>query len=337
MKKHIMKEKNAAFVMQCLDEHERELIEAHLDDCPKCKNEVGLLSRIHEELRDAGEEGFGEVQGKVDRCCPEINALHNFLTGTSGWFESKRIKQHFVECTSCSYLITDYLKEDNQWIHEESTPSSELLCSLERIPEARDGYVKSASERAFGSFRSLRVRPSFLGTAAAVALAMWAILIFLPQYPLSVKSDFMAETSYLTRSTRTIPLMPGSVLYSGDAFFLNVRTNRNAFIYLIGYDSQGKCTQIFPAEGLTPANPLLGKKSYRIPDGKAWPLDEHIGTETVFLAASEGPVGDIKSIVKEMNQIKNEGRLIRQEAVERMEELLKEHFAAIDVLSFEHK
>lgn len=337
MKKHVTQEKNAAFVMQCLDEHERELIEAHLDDCPKCKNEVGLLSRIHEELRDAGEEGFGEVQGKADRCCPEINELHNFLTGTSGWFEIKRIKQHLVECTSCSRLITDYLKEDDQWIHEESTPSLELLRSLERIPASRDNDVKSAPEKSFGSFRRLRVRPSFIGAAAAVAVAMWAIMIFLPQYPLSVTSDFMAETSYLTRSTKTIPLMPGTILYSGDAFFLNVRTNRNAFIYLIGFDSQGKCAQIFPAEGLAPANPLLGKKSYRIPEGKAWPLDKHIGTETIFLAASEGPVGDIHSIVEQMNQINNEGRFIREESVERMEELLKEHFAAIDELSFEHK
>jgi len=337
MKKHVAPEKIAAFVMQRLDGHERELIGAHLDACTKCKNETNQLSRIHEELKSAGEEIFGDLQKEVDRSCPDINVLHNFLTGTSGWFENRRLKRHLTECTSCTHLLTGYLKDNHQWLHEEIAPSSELLHSLERIPGSGDNFVESALERAFSSFRTLKGRPTFIGAAAAVALAMWAVLIFLPHYPLSVQNDFMAETRYLTRSTRTIPLKPGSVLYSGDAFFVNVRTNRNAFVYLIGYDSQGHCEQLFPAEGLNPLNPLQGRKQYRIPLGKAWPLDDHTGKETIFLAASEGPVGNIVSIVEEMNWIKKEDRLTRQESVEKMEGLLRKQFAAVDILNFDHK
>lgn len=339
MENHVKKENLAAFVMQCLGEQESKLIEAHLEICSTCKDEIDPLTRIHRGLRSAGQEGVKDLQRKADESCPDNNALHNYLTGTAGWLQNRRLKRHLAECNSCTRLLVDHEADDRSWQRKPVTPSPELLHTLERIPRAGQKPVNpdSPSKRESRPFLRLRLRPTFIGAAAAVAVAMWALFIFLPHYPLTVKSDFMAETRYLTRSTRTIPLSPGSVLYSGDAFFVNVRTNRSAFIYLIGYDSQGELAQLFPADGLIPANPLQGKETYRIPDGKAWPLDENPGAETIFLVASEGPVGNIESIISAMDRIGEENRTERNESVSKMDEFLKQHFAAVDVINFEHR
>jgi len=248
----------------------------------------------------------------------------------------KAVREHIALCAHCSQVVKDFFADDYV-PSEEAEVGADLMSSLERIPArlGRRTDPVAPADRLRGWFDSLRLRPA-LGAAVATALAATVmILLYSPSAPLEINEIFYGEEKHLTRSSSPQLLSQDAVLSSGDRFYLTVEPTASSFVYVVAFDSQGRLVQLFPRPDLGPNNPLSAGVLQTIPAEKAWTLDDHAGTETVFLLASLRPVGDLGGLLTEMKNIGSS--LPHRKAERRMKDLLSERFDAVEVLSFEHR
>ena len=93
----------------------------------------------------------------------------------------------------------------------------------------------------------------------------------------------------------------GSVLRSGDNFQVHLESNRPAYVYILIYDSQSKAGQIFPDPKINQSGSVDGGRKVVVPARDLWFwLDEHTGTETIYVLASEKPMTDIRGLLAQM-------------------------------------
>ena len=95
----------------------------------------------------------------------------------------------------------------------------------------------------------------------------------------------------------------GSVLQSRDHFQVYVETNRPSHVYILLFDSEGSASQLFPDPKIEQPGFVENGRKIAIPDKDLWFwLDEHPGTETVYVLASEEPMSDIRGLLDKMAQ-----------------------------------
>jgi len=274
--------------------------------------------------------------------CPGPSALHELFVGSAPRHKRRAVREHIARCAHCSQVVKGFLTDDHVPAGQADV-DADLMGALERIPallgRRPDRYAAtgatSLSERLAGWISPLRLRPTFGAAAAAVLLGALLIVLYRPSAPLEIHQVFYGEQEHLTRSSAPQPLSQDAVLRSGDRFYLTVEPTAPSFIYVVAFSSQSRLVQLFPRPDLGPPNPLRAGVLQAIPAEKAWTLDDHPGTETVFLLASLRPAGGLDGMLSEMGRVG--ASLPHREAERRMKDLLSERFDAVEVLSFEHR
>lgn len=103
-----------------------------------------------------------------------------------------------------------------------------------------------------------------------------------------------------------VPVKDGAVLrdghgdpQGGDNLKISFRSNRKAWVYVVGVDATGWVSPIFPQEGL--GNPVGPGSEVVIPEGDRWfPLDEYRGIETLYFLASYQPRPDLENLLADL-------------------------------------
>jgi len=124
------------------------------------------------------------------------------------------------------------------------------------------------------------------------------------------------ELSYVVFAQKRMPdgsvgeftVKDGSVLRSGDQFQVRFTPVSDCWVYIFLFGSTGECETLFPHPGVKLGNFCRGGVTYSVPDpgtqsgGRWFWLDEHPGTETIYLVASYAPMNDIAEVLAEMEK-----------------------------------
>jgi hypothetical protein len=124
--------------------------------------------------------------------------------------------------------------------------------------------------------------------------------------PIELAVSVLAQHRNADDTVREFAVKDGSVLHSGDQFQVQFTPVSDCWVYIFLFGSTGKCETLFPYKGVKLGNFVRGGVSYAVPDpdaqgGSRWFwLDEHPGTETLYIVASYGPMNDIAKVLAEM-------------------------------------
>ena len=121
----------------------------------------------------------------------------------------------------------------------------------------------------------------------------------------------------------------GDALLSNDYCRINFEIDHDAYAYVLFHDSMGKLHQLYPDPAIEDPQKSKGKVKYTIPQGENnwYKLNDHTGTETVFVLASKRPIADLKGDLKSIQSLNKEDLL----------KLFKTKTNTLKVLSFKHE
>ena len=127
--------------------------------------------------------------------------------------------------------------------------------------------------------------------------------------PLSLRMNIIGQRKEADSSYTEVLVGEGSVLRSHDNFQVHLETSRPGYIYILLYDSQGRASQIFPDPKIDQPGFVEGGRKLVIPSKELWFwLDENTGTETIYVLASENPMGDIRGLLARMETTDEAGQ-----------------------------
>lgn len=105
----------------------------------------------------------------------------------------------------------------------------------------------------------------------------------------------------VAKGVEPITVKNDSVLRTNDNLKIYVKPSRDAYIYVLIFDSAGKADMLFPSAQVGMHNHVRGGQTYPVPDGNQWfYLDENTGTENVYVMASLTPMADIDKLLAAM-------------------------------------
>ena len=121
----------------------------------------------------------------------------------------------------------------------------------------------------------------------------------------------------------------GDTLFSHDYCRINFELDRDAYAYVVYFDSKDRLHQLYPDPSLPMPQKVKGKKSYTIPEGADnwFQLDNQTGRETVFVLASREPIKDFNEIISTLEGLDRE-EILRT---------LESKAPVLEVLSFNHQ
>lgn len=101
-----------------------------------------------------------------------------------------------------------------------------------------------------------------------------------------------------------VDMRDGSVMSSGDVFKINFLANRDAYVYVLYYDSMGGAYMLFPSSETYYASRIKANSTIVLPGGEDewYELDENTGKETFYFIASIEPLADIEKLLAEMEK-----------------------------------
>lgn len=123
----------------------------------------------------------------------------------------------------------------------------------------------------------------------------------------SVPSAF--QVNYLYREAESSPLkpiLPGSILHSGDHYKIVFTSDRNGYVYLFQVDSTGQFFQLFPMAEFKGVrvdnhNPVKAGQRYVLPaEDKSFKLDRVVGRERLFLAVTTHAHGELETLAQRL-------------------------------------
>ena len=232
------------------------------------------------------------------------------------------------------------------------------------MPEVPPGQLEKASALVTGGEKEIRTKDiasshagimqfireffnfNWLGKPLPVAVrsGAFALLVLLivsttffyrqQRVPLTLQMEVVGKTGVET--TRGIPGKPvekiideGDALLSNDYCRINFEIDHDAYAYVLFHDSMGKLHQLYPDPAIEDPQKAKGKVKYTIPQGENnwYKLNDHTGTETVFVLASKKPIADLKGDLNSIQSLNNEDLL----------ELFKTKANVLKVLSFKHE
>ncbi len=102
----------------------------------------------------------------------------------------------------------------------------------------------------------------------------------------------------------------GGILKSYDNFQVHFTTNKDAYVYLLIFDSKNNANLLFPDPKIQLNNKVTGGVDYTIPSSSQWFwLDENVGLETLYLLASETSLNDIQGLLEKMKKVGGQKRV----------------------------
>ncbi len=114
---------------------------------------------------------------------------------------------------------------------------------------------------------------------------------------LTLSTIFLGEKE-VEGAYEEVVVREGTVLNSGDGLKIVFETNRDAYVYVLLFDSLGKAGVVFPHEQIETANHVRGGLKVEVPPGDRWFfLDKNTGTETIYVLASVHGMPDIEKLV----------------------------------------
>jgi hypothetical protein len=139
--------------------------------------------------------------------------------------------------------------------------------------------------------------------------------------PLILSMNIIGQRRERDGTYTEVVVREGSVLRSKDHFQVHLETNRPAHVYILLFDSQGQASQLFPDPKIEQPGFVEARRHIVVPDKDLWFwLDEHPGTETVYVLSSEQPMSDIRGLLKKIVQAgRAERKKLSQEIKQRIE------------------
>jgi len=281
--------------------------------------------------------------------CPDEMDLSRFAEG--GMDEKKRafVEEHLISCQKCC----DYVVSLHKVMH---FPADEPLPEVpkEQVRKLADLLADRAQEKGrapigkklsgflkeFISFDFIRL-PLPLAVkscaAAVVVLLMFSAtyLYYQQSIPLSLTMEVVGKTRVMT--TRGTPgekavetvLAEGDTLFSNDYCRIHFELSRDAYAYVLYYDSRGELHQLYPDPASKKPQELKANTPYTVPaaDDQWFQLDDNRGTETVFMLASPTPISGLKDMYPSIQGLSREAVL----------DLFKSSAPVFKVLSFQHE
>lgn len=127
--------------------------------------------------------------------------------------------------------------------------------------------------------------------------------------PLSLRMNIIGQRKEADGSYTEVLVNEGSVLRSYDNFQVHLETNRPAYVYILLYDSQGRASQLFPDPKIDHPGFIQPGVRVAVPVKDLWFwLDEHPGTETIYVLTSEKPMVDIQGLLAKMETVDDAGK-----------------------------
>ena len=122
--------------------------------------------------------------------------------------------------------------------------------------------------------------------------------------PLTLSMNIIGQRKEADGSYTEVLVSEGSALRSYDNFQVHLETNRPAYVYILLYDSQGSASQIFPDAKIDQRGFLEQGRKVVVPARDLWFwLDEHTGTETIYVLTSEKAMSDIQGLLAKMETV----------------------------------
>jgi CHAT domain-containing protein len=122
--------------------------------------------------------------------------------------------------------------------------------------------------------------------------------------PLTLSMNIIGQRKEADGSYTEVLVNEGSVLRSYDNFQVHLETNRPAYVYILLYDSQERASQLFPDPKIDQRGFLEQGRRVVVPARDLWFwLDEHPGTETIYVLTSEKPMSDIQGLLAKMEAV----------------------------------
>ena len=139
--------------------------------------------------------------------------------------------------------------------------------------------------------------------------------------PLTLSMNIIGQRKEADGSYTEVLVSEGSVLRSYDNFQVHLETNRPAYVYILLYDSQGKASQLFPDPKIHHPSFLEQARRVVVPARDLWFwLDEHTGTETIYVLTSEKAMPDIQGLLAKMEAVDDDAgkKRVAQEIKQRI-------------------
>lgn len=244
--------------------------------------------------------------------------------------ETKSIATHLECCFRC--------REQVRGIQEVLSPSWAT-----RPPWAFvAAYLqKVAAQTQFRSFFSQLRRawavlfPSPRRVAFASLLLILIVGLFLviqiKKQPLEIQAQLVQP------SAKGAPSTTPSIYYSGDRLRLSLKVTREAYSYVVLYDSKDKAQLLFPLAGIDLSNKLEPKRDYPIPSDDWVELDQNTGMETLFILASRQPESDVQNVVRFIEKEASTTKETYHERIKHVADILSDRGFVVRTISFEHK
>lgn len=130
-----------------------------------------------------------------------------------------------------------------------------------------------------------------------------------PTVNINVPSAFQVNYLYRDPPDGSLkPILPGSVLHSGDRYKVVFTPDRDGYVYLFQVDSTGQFFQLFPMREfkgvrVNNLNPVKAGQRYVLPaEDKAFKLDQIVGRERLLLAVTARPHSELESLAQKLNE-----------------------------------
>jgi CHAT domain-containing protein len=139
--------------------------------------------------------------------------------------------------------------------------------------------------------------------------------------PLTLSMNIIGQRKEPDGSYTEVLVNEGSVLRSYDNFQVHLETNRPAYVYILLYDSQEKASQLFPDPKIHHPGFFEQGRKVVVPARDLWFwLDEHTGTETIYVLTSEKPMSDIQGLLAKMEAVDDDAgkKRVAQEIKQRI-------------------
>ena len=242
--------------------------------------------------------------------CPDECDFCQFLEGLMEEEKRALMEKHLLSCPACSDYVVSLHKVMNfpegEKMPEIPAAEIEKACNLVEVKKKsvreKPGMLQAIRE--FFSFNWITQPIPVMVKSCAAALAVVLVLTTAYLYqqqntPLGIRLEVVGRGSEVT-TRGTAPelsgevIKEGGVLYSKDYCRVNFELSRDAFAYVFYYDSSGELHQLYPDPAIVTPKKVKRGKTHSLPEEDAWfQLDDHSGTETVFMVASAKPISNL--------------------------------------------
>ena len=118
---------------------------------------------------------------------------------------------------------------------------------------------------------------------------------------LELSVNILGEREDRNGAVSEVAVREGAVLQSHDHFQVHFSTNRDAYVYILMFDTKGEVEPLFPDPRAKPTSKVKGGTHHAVPSERQWFwLDENTGGETISVLASLTPLDDIRGLLREM-------------------------------------